>query len=251
MLKVMSLQLSKFQFLQLSLFFFSCMMALALYGTRNDGELRKWQLAYLYSFYLSWFVNLCLEAVNVLKGRREAAEDSSSVERRRTDSMWGFTRSNRFSTFVGWPPGTEGGVGLMIAPRDERGGAAFEMKKLDLVRQKEEEEKKHELGITAKDMASWRIGEFATRSHSGRDFISRSKKDGMGSNFLKSQFKKMTRKKKRGNAKDRQDGKASQSVSDTSSSRRSSAFMGGKVDIGNVTGMGGNGGGFDFSPGFL
>lgn len=44
MIKVMTLKLSKFQFLQLSLFFFSCVMALVLYGTRNDGPTKNWQV---------------------------------------------------------------------------------------------------------------------------------------------------------------------------------------------------------------
>ena len=154
---------------------------------------RSTQLAYLYTFYISWFVNLALEAANVLRSRKAGGDGGSSSDgrTRRTDSLWGFTRTNRFSTFVGWPPGTEGGVGLVIAHKEQQNGMAFEMKKLKAVRQKEEEEKKHEIGITAKDMAEWRVGEFATRSHSGRDFIGRVKKEGRGTNFLKSQFKKI------------------------------------------------------------
>jgi len=131
---------------------------------------------------------------------------------------------------------------------------AFEMKKLKAVRQKEEEEKKHEIGITAKDMAEWRVGEFATRSHSGRDFIGRVKKEGRGTNFLKSQFKKMARKKDKKGTQGKGGGTeriSKPSTVGSDSARRSSAgFMGGKVDIGNVTGLG-HGEGVDFSPGFL
>ena len=115
----------------------------------------------------------------------------------------------------------------------------FELAQLEAVKNKTEGDLKNSLGISKRDMNAWALVDFAQKSHSGRDFIGKNnEKDGKRS-YLKSQFKKMKLKmnKKRTRTDSTEEG--------------GGIFGNGKEEMGNVTGMGGEGGGIDFSPGYL
>ncbi len=173
--KIMKLLLTPYQRVQLLLFFTSSMLALILYGTRYDGEQGLWQWVLLYSFYLSWFVNLCLEGAKEYRGR---------LMSRWTDSLWnseGF-RKSRPKSF--WTKMEE-----ELAEEEKKGQSSFagvSMTKEKHIQESDSHTPPSQLSsveafdesgtnIVEKkkrpDKASdgWRVLMFANKSQSGRD----------------------------------------------------------------------------------
>ena len=158
MRRVMRLEINRYEALQMLLFVVSSGLALALYGTRHTGKVKLWQDLELYAFYISWFSNLVLECVKILRARDGSSSGSAEDVRDGRGSSWFIGRATRLSSviFLGWKR-----VGVNGSPLSAKDGemngreGSMKMEKVS--------------GVGDVDTSGWNVVEYARRQNSGRD----------------------------------------------------------------------------------